>query len=181
MLSTGRGWLQSGLVEFPPIASAGSQAIERKARKMATDQSSPWPRAGVSAAIFRGEAVLMVLRGKPPFAGLWSLPGGHVEPGERAREAALREIGEETGVTARIDGLAELVDAIHAPGGVLAAHYVIAVFHGAWLAGEPVAASDAAKARFVPLSEVASMPTTEGAARIVAAAWRLANATVGGP
>ena len=181
MFSTGRGALQSGLVEFPPIAITGSQAIERKAPKMTTDQRIPWPRPGVSAAIFRGEAVLMVLRGKPPFAGLWSLPGGHIEPGERAREAALREIREETGVTARIDGLAELVDAIHAPKGVLAAHHVIAVFHGAWLAGEPVAASDAAKARFVLLAEVTSMPTTEGTAHVIARAWLLAKAIIGRP
>ena len=141
----------------------------------------PWPRAGVSAAIFRGETVLMVERAKPPFAGLWSLPGGHIEPGEKARDAALREVTEETGVAARIDGLAEIVDAIHAPGGVLAAHYVIAVFHGRWLANEPMAASDAAQARFVPLTDVALLSTTEGAGAVIATAWRLAKASSAKP
>jgi len=139
--------------------------------------TSPWPRAGVSAAIFRGQTVLMVERGKPPFIGLWSLPGGHIEPGEKARDAALREVMEETGVAARIDGLAEIVDAIRAPGGVLAAHYLIAVFHGCWLANEPAAASDAAKARFVPLDAVGSLSTTEGAGAAIATAWRLAKAS----
>lgn len=141
-----------------------------------TTTTSHWPRAGVSAAIFRGETVLMVERGKPPFAGLWSLPGGHIEPGEKVRDAALREVMEETGIEARIDGLAEIVDAIHAPGGVLAAHYVIAVFHGRWLAKEPAAASDAAQARFVPLENVSSLPATDGAGAAIATAWRLAKA-----
>ena len=144
---------------------------------MQTNKPRDWPRPGVSAAIFRGQSVLLVKRAKPPLAGRWSLPGGHIEPGERARDAALREVVEETGIAVRIDGLAEVADVIHAPGGVLAAHYVIAVYHGAWLSGEPVAASDAAEARFVPLAEVAGLPTTEGAAEVVATAWRLANAT----
>ena len=148
---------------------------------MANDRSTGWPRAGVSAAIFRNETVLMIERAKPPFAGRWSLPGGHIEPGERARDAALREFAEETGVTARIDGLAEVIDAIQSLGGKLSAHYVIAVYYGAWLAGEPIAASDAAKARFVPLGEVARLPTTEGAAAVIALAWQLAKGRSAGP
>ena len=142
---------------------------------MASNLWTGWPRAGVSAAIFRDETVLMVERGKPPFAGRWSLPGGHIEPGERARDAALRELDEETGVTARIDGLAEVIDAIQSLGGKLTAHYVIAVYYGAWLAGDPVAGSDAAQARFVPLGEVSRLPTSDGAAAVIAAAWQLAN------
>jgi 8-oxo-dGTP diphosphatase len=36
--------------------------------------------------------------------GLWMFPGGHVDPDETPGEAALREVLEETGVTARIAG-----------------------------------------------------------------------------
>jgi 8-oxo-dGTP pyrophosphatase MutT (NUDIX family) len=33
---------------------------------------------------------------------LWSLPKGHIEPGETAEEAAVREVEEETGIIGRV-------------------------------------------------------------------------------
>ncbi|PZS29592.1 MAG: NUDIX hydrolase [Pseudonocardiales bacterium] len=33
---------------------------------------------------------------------LWSLPKGHIEPGETAEQAAVREVAEETGITGRV-------------------------------------------------------------------------------
>ena len=41
-----------------------------------TSAKGPWPRAGASAVLFRGEAVLLVERSGGPSQGLWSLPGG---------------------------------------------------------------------------------------------------------
>lgn len=38
------------------------------------------------------------------FSQCWSLPKGHMEPGETEQETALRELWEETGLTARLDG-----------------------------------------------------------------------------
>ncbi len=142
---------------------------------MSTDTSADrqrWPRAAASAAIFRDDAVLLVKRSKPPVSGVWSLPGGHIEPGERARDAALREVMEETGVTAEILGLADTHDVIiRDKKGMLKAHYLLAVFYGRWLAGEPIAATDCADARFVPVEEVGSYPLTDGAQRIIEKAY----------
>jgi 8-oxo-dGTP diphosphatase len=131
-----------------------------------------WPRCGASAAIFRGEAVLLIVRGKGALKGLWSLPGGHIEPGEAARAAAKREVLEETGVEADIDALVDVHDVIvHAAEGELAAHYVIAVFRGHWRRGEPRAGSDASAARFVPIGDVEGLRLTDGAARLIRRAW----------
>lgn len=41
---------------------------------------------------------------------LWSLPKGHVEPGETAEQAAVREVREETGVAGRVLGPLGTID-----------------------------------------------------------------------
>jgi len=135
-------------------------------------RNGAWPRCGASAAIFRGEAVLLIVRAKGALKGLWSLPGGHIEPGETARAAAQREVLEETAVDADIDALVDVHDVIlRNAEGALSAHYLIAVFCGRWRRGEPNAGSDASLARFVPLGDVEGLPLTDGAAALIRRAW----------
>lgn len=133
-----------------------------------------WPRPAASAAIFRGEMVLIVERGKGAVRGTWSLPGGHIEPGETARAAALREIEEETGLAATLSGLVDVHDAImRNADGVLTAHYVLTVYWGHCEDGMPIAATDVRDARFVPLSEVDNFRMTPGAQRFIRRAYEL--------
>ena len=54
------------------------------------------------AVVLRAGNVLLVRRRNPPDAGLWGFPGGKCERGETPEQAALRELAEETGVTARL-------------------------------------------------------------------------------
>ncbi len=51
-----------------------------------------------SVAIVRREDVLLIQRNRAPSEGLWTLPGGRLEPGESAEQCAMREIGEELGL-----------------------------------------------------------------------------------
>ncbi len=54
---------------------------------------------GVHILLERSGKVLMMRRaGTGFFDGMFSLPGGHVEPGESVRDTAVRELAEETGV-----------------------------------------------------------------------------------
>lgn len=134
-----------------------------------------WPRCAASAAIFRGREVLLIQRGKGgPLLGFWSLPGGHVEPGEPVRAAALREVREEAGVVAELAGLLDVHDVIRRDRpGQLTSHYLIAVFYGRWVSGEPAAGDDAAAARFVPLDAVHALQTTDGTPNFICRAWSL--------
>lgn len=111
--------------------------------------TNPVPAVGV--VCLRGEAVLLIRRGTPPRAGEWSLPGGRIEPGERAMDAALRELREETGVEAEITGLIDVVDGLFPEAG---RHYLLIDYAARWVSGEPVAGDDALEARFVALDEV---------------------------
>jgi 8-oxo-dGTP diphosphatase len=138
---------------------------------------STWPRCGASAAIFRGRQVLLIERAKGALKGRWSLPGGHIEPGERAKAAALRETREETGVEAEIGGLVDIHEVLlHGRDHALAAHYLLAVFWGRWLAGEPVPGSDAASARFVPVGQIDAYPLTDEAGSLIRRALGLLEA-----
>lgn len=131
-----------------------------------------WPRCGASAAIFRDDAVLLIERSKGALKGRWSLPGGHIEPGETARAAAVREVREETGVEADVRGLLDVHDVIlRGADGALLSHYLVAVFCGRWRAGEPTAGSDASAARFVRVGEMEGYPLTDGAAALIRRAW----------
>lgn len=133
-----------------------------------------WPRPAASTAVFRDGAVLIVERAKGGLSGVWSLPGGHIEPGETARAAALRELVEETGIEAEIVALADVHDVLIRNGdGTLTAHYVLTVYAARWRSGEPVAATDVANARFVPLADLGAYRLTPGAAGIVEKARRM--------
>jgi len=127
----------------------------------------PIPAVGV--ACFRGADVLLVRRGQPPRQGDWSVPGGRIEWGERAADAALRELSEETGVTAELAGLVDVVDGVfRARGsGAIWAHFVLIDYAARWLAGEPVAGDDAAEARFFSPSELAAVPLWDETRRII--------------
>jgi len=70
------------------------------------------PHVGCGAAIVQDGRLLLVKRRKPPEAGCWNLPGGRVEWGEHAADAAKREIFEETGLEIEIVSLLDVVEMI---------------------------------------------------------------------
>jgi 8-oxo-dGTP diphosphatase len=126
--------------------------------------SLPTPVPAVGVVCLRGDSVLLIRRGTPPRQGEWSLPGGRIEPGERAVDAALRELREETGVEAEITGLIDVVDGLFPEAG---RHYVLIDYAARWVSGEPVAGDDALEARFVALDEVESLIEWSATRRII--------------
>lgn len=120
--------------------------------------------------------MLLVQRGKEPWYGVWSLPGGAVEFGETARGAALRELMEETGITADLVRLVDIDDAMmRDKSGAVVRHYVIACYTGYWRAGEAQARDDALAVRWAALGELETLAMTPGTAAYIEIAWKLLN------
>ncbi len=122
------------------------------------------PEVCVGAVAVAGDRLLLVRRGREPGRGLWSVPGGRVEPGEALAEAVERELVEETGVVATCGpllGVAERRDGDH--------HFVI-LDYLVEVAGPapPVPGTDADEAAWVALGAVRELPLVPGLADFLA-------------
>jgi 8-oxo-dGTP diphosphatase len=135
----------------------------------------PRPILSVSIAVFRAGRVLIAKRGRAPFAGAFSLPGGVVEIGETLEEAALRELLEETGVDADVLGFNDFLQPIERVGEGVRSHYVIASFVGLWRAGEALTSAEATDCRWVAPDDTDSLETTPGLPALVRRAATIAG------
>jgi len=123
---------------------------------------------GVGVVCLKGDAVLLIRRGKPPRYGEWSLPGGMQELGETAAEAAAREVLEETGISLRLGPVIDIIDIIRQDdGGRIETHYTLIDYAAEWTAGAPVAGDDAIHAEFVPLESIAALGMWDETVRVI--------------
>jgi len=109
--------------------------------------------------------LLLIKRGHEPGMGLWSLPGGRIEPGETDIEALAREVREETGLTVRAGRLIGSVRRPSGDGRVFDIRdYAATVTGGSLTAGD-----DAAQARWVSAAELDALRLTDGLLEILTA------------
>jgi 8-oxo-dGTP diphosphatase len=107
--------------------------------------------------------LLLIRRGHEPGAGLWSLPGGRVEPGETDAEALVREMREETGLAVRAGRLLGSVRRPAGNGDIFDIRdYAATVIGGTLGPGD-----DAADVRWVDAGDLGRLPVTEGLAEIL--------------
>ncbi|MEM3566018.1 MAG: NUDIX hydrolase [Candidatus Bathyarchaeia archaeon] len=112
------------------------------------------PVVGVGAIIICDGKILLEKRKGEPGRGKWSVPGGLVELGERAEDAVIREVKEETGLDVADPELIDVVDNIvRDENGEIKWHFVIIDYFVRLKGGEMRAADDAAELRWVPLAE----------------------------
>ena len=112
------------------------------------------PMVGVGVLISEEDRYLIIRRAVEPDKGLWSIPGGMVEIGERVSDAAVREAKEETGLDVEIVGLLDVVDKIvKDEEGRIRFHFVILDYRATPTGGVLQAASDALDARWVIAEE----------------------------
>lgn len=108
------------------------------------------PVLGAIAVVWHQDRVILVQRAKEPGSGMWGFPGGHVELGETAMEAAVRELAEETGVTARaVEYLTSFDIILRAADGGIQRQYHLAAVLCEYLEGTPMPADDAMAAEWL--------------------------------
>jgi 8-oxo-dGTP diphosphatase len=114
-------------------------------------------------AVVRDDAgrLLLIRRGQEPSRGLWSLPGGRVEPGETLEAAVVREVREETGLDVRAGAV---VGSVLIPAGAVV--YEVTDFACTPLdpAAEPVAGDDADGVAWVDAATLGGLTCTPGLA-----------------
>jgi ADP-ribose pyrophosphatase YjhB (NUDIX family) len=109
----------------------------------------------VLAVVLRGDRVLVVRRANPPMPGRWGFPGGVLELGETVAQGAMRELLEETGVTAEAAGPLTVIDTIDRDGeGRVRYHYTLVAVIGHWQSGEGVAGDDADEIAWLTRTEI---------------------------
>lgn len=96
------------------------------------------PIPAIIAVVIHEDRALLVRRANPPDAGLWGFPGGKIEFGETVKNAAIRELLEETGTHAEaLDIIATLDALVRDAGGEVQQHYILIAVQCRWVSGEP--------------------------------------------
>lgn len=125
------------------------------------------PIVGIGAVIVKDNKVLLIKRAGDPGRGLWSIPGGLVELGEKIKDAVCREVKEETGLDVRVGEIADVTEIItRDEKDKVKYHFVIVDFFAEVLRGELKPSSDALEAKWVEFKDLRKYRLTETVERL---------------
>jgi 8-oxo-dGTP diphosphatase len=79
----------------------------------------------VVGVVIRDNKILLLQRKNEPYIGYWAFPGGKIEPHEHVREAAMREIQEETGIATTFESYDGFVSEIVEENNAVLYHFLI--------------------------------------------------------
>tara|TARA_A100001011_G_scaffold335148_1_gene363911 strand:+ start:685 stop:1098 length:414 start_codon:yes stop_codon:yes gene_type:complete len=124
---------------------------------------------GVGVVIINNSSeVLLIKRGKEPQKGLWSIPGGHLNFGETLKNAAIREIYEETNLIISELEFLDTIDLFEKNRqGELIKHYVLIDFKTYRFSGIAKAGSDADAFKWVSKNNINDFIVWEETIRII--------------
>ena len=120
------------------------------------------PMVGVGVLVVDADRYLLIRRAADPDKGLWAIPGGLVKIGEKVKQAAVREVREETGLEVELDRILAVIDKIVRDElGKIRYHFVIVDYEARVVGGSLQASSDALEARWVKRAELVDYELTD--------------------
>ncbi len=133
------------------------------------------PMVGVGIITFNNKnKVLLVKRGNEPSKGLWSLPGGLVELGERVREAGIREVKEECNIDIEPEDVISVVDLIlEDSDGKVKYHYILIDYLAKYIGGELKPQSDVSDVTWFSQDELKELDIPEVTREVLEKAFKL--------
>lgn len=131
------------------------------------------PLVGVGVVVLNdAHEILLVQRGNEPGKGLWSLPGGMVQLGERVRDAAVREVYEECNLTVEPEDVMSVVDLIlKDPDGKVKYHYVLIDYFARYIGGDLTPQSDVSDANWFSQAELEQLEIPEVTRKVILKAF----------
>lgn len=131
------------------------------------------PLVGVGVVVLNDDRkILLVKRGNEPGKGLWSLPGGMVQLGERVRDAAVREVYEECNLTVEPEDVMSVVDLILKDAdGKVKYHYVLIDYFARYKGGDLTPQSDVSDADWFSLAELEQLEIPEVTRKVILKAF----------
>jgi 8-oxo-dGTP diphosphatase len=141
-----------------PLCRQGSSASEVKEVRNA----KVW--LGACGIVLKGDEALVVKKTYGGLKGKWSFPAGFVQPGETVDQAAVREVLEETGITATVRQVAAIRSGVIR--GEISDNMVVFVMD--YVSGEPrPQEGEIAEAMFLPIARLIEDPLSTTYMKII--------------
>ena len=116
------------------------------------------PRLGAACIVVHENKVLLGKRNKKNAKGLWVIPGGGINFGEKMIDAAKREVKEETNIDVEIQKFVDFQEIINIPGEY---HSIVFFFLAKPTSFDLVAREDLSEAKFFSLEEIKKLNKVE--------------------
>ncbi len=133
------------------------------------------PIVAVAATVFNtNNCVLLVRRAKNPGKGMWGIPGGAVEPGEKLTSAVKRELLEETGIVVDPIEMITFIERVHRDkADRVQYHYIIFEYLCRVDDVTPKPSDDVDEAIWVDLEDVKTFPVPDITREVIEKGWNL--------
>ncbi|NPA75400.1 MAG: NUDIX domain-containing protein [Euryarchaeota archaeon] len=161
IIASARGGKGGGESHLTPAGKKLIEEYEKYDKVFRYVSKHPYikPSLTVDMILVEKDKILLIQRKREPFKGMYALPGGFVEYGEKTEDAAVREMKEETGLDIKVT---KLVGVYSDPNRDPRDHTVTVAYEVKKIGGKLKSGDDAAGVKFIPLNNLPKLAFDHG-------------------